>query len=81
MNKQKLLKISLISLICGIVTCAISYFFYHFVTDSGIGFVWNPEPGKPFVSEMLGDLTVLFIFGAAFSLILALVLYGDEKKK
>ena len=81
MNKKKLLKVSLISLICSIVTTVISYFFYHFVTDSGISLTWNPEPGKPFVSEMLGDLTILFLFAAAISLIFALVVYGDEDKK
>ena len=81
MTKKHLMKISLISLICGLVSCAISYFFFHFVTDEGITLTWHPEAGKPFVADMLGTLCVLFLFAAAFCLIVAQVVYGGKKEQ
>ena len=79
MNKKSLLKFSLILLIVGLCVLAIAYFFFHFVTDEGITLTWNPEAGKPFVSDMIGQLGTLFLFGSAVSLIAALVFFEDEK--
>ena len=78
--KNKLLKLSLWMIICAAIIFVINYFFFHFVTDSGISLTWNPEPGKPFVSNLIGNLGVLFIFGSAVSLMLALIVFGDEEK-
>ena len=77
--KNKLLKLSLWMLIIAAFVFVVNYFFFHFVTDSGISLTWNPEPGKPFVSNLIGNLGVLFIFGSAVSLMIALIVYGDEK--
>lgn len=77
--KNKLLKLSLWMLIVAAFVFVVNYFFFHFVTDSGISLTWNPEPGKPFVSNLIGNLGVLFIFGSAVSLMIALIVYGDEK--
>ena len=79
MNKKSLLKFSLILLIVGLCVLAIAYFFFHFVTDEGITLTWHPEAGKPFVSDMIGQLGTLFLFGSAVSLIAALVFFEDEK--
>lgn len=79
--KQKLLKLSLIMILIAAGILVFNYFFFHFVTDTGISFTWNPEPGKPFVSELIGDLAVLFIFGSAVSLLLAFFVFNDEDKK
>ena len=81
MTKQKLLKLSLITLLIGLGILAIAYFFFHFVTDSGITFTWHPEAGKPFVTDMIGQLAVLFLFTSAISAISALVLFGEENKE
>ena len=78
--KNKLLKLSLWMLIIAAFVFIFNYFFFHFVTDSGISLKWNPEPGKPFVSNLIGTLGVLFIFGSAVSLMLALIVFNDEKK-
>ena len=51
----------------------ISYFFYHFVTDTGISLTWNEEPGKPFVTNMIANLGVMFLFGSVTSVFLALL--------
>ena len=79
MNRKNLLKLSLISIICAIVVFIIAYFFFHFVTDSGITLTWHAEPGKPFVSYLIGTLGVLFTFASATYLTLALTLYGKDK--
>ena len=80
MTRQKLFKFSIISLVIGLILLAISYFFFHFVTDTGITLTWHPEAGKPYVSEMLGDLSVLFLFSSAVSAIAALVFTEKDSK-
>ena len=77
--KRKLLKLSLWMLIVSVFVFIVNYFVFHFVTDSGISLTWNPEPGKPFVSNLIGSLGVLFLFGSAASLMLALIVFNDEK--
>ena len=80
MTKKKLLKLSLVSLIIGLIVLAIAYFFFHFVTDDGITFVWHPEAGKPFVTDMIGQLGTLFLFTSAISAISAKIFFDEEKK-
>ncbi len=80
MNKKNLLRLSLITLIIGLIVLAIAYFFFHFVTDDGITFTWHPEAGKPFVTDLIGIFGVLFIWSSAMSLISALVFFKDENK-
>ena len=77
--RKKLFKTSLIMLICSAVIFVINYFFFHFVTDSGITTTWQPEAGKPFVADLIGNLGVLFIFGSAVSALCALVLFEKDK--
>ncbi len=79
MTKKKLLKLSLVTLIIGLAVLAIAYFFFHFVTDEGITLVWHPEAGKPFVTDMIGQLGTLFIFTSALSAISALIFFEEEK--
>ena len=80
MNRKNLLKLSLYSFICGLIVLVINYFFFHFVTDEGISLTWQPEPGKPFVTDMIGMLAVLFIFASAMCLLVTHIFYPKEKK-
>ena len=77
--KKKLLKLSLITFLIGLLVFAIDYFFFHFVTDEGIKLIWHPEAGKPFVTDLIGQLGVLFFFSSAMSLICAYVFFGKEE--
>ncbi len=79
MTRKKLLKVSLISLIVGVLVLAVAYFFFHFVTDEGITFVWHAEAGKPFVTDLIGIFGTLFLWGSAMTLIFALICFGKEK--
>ena len=81
MNKEKLLKLSLYCFISSVVVLVINYFFYHFVTDDGIGLTWNPEPGKPFVSDLIGQLGVLFLFASIMSLMIAFIFFPKQENK
>ena len=80
MTKQKLFKLSLITLAIGLGLLAIAYFFFHFVTDSGITFTWHPEAGKPFVTDMIGQLAVLVLFASSMSALSAVVFFGKDGK-
>ncbi len=80
MKRKELLKFSLISLIVGIIVLALSFFFFHFVTDDGITFIWHEEAGKPFVTLLIGILGVLFVFAGAISFIVALVFTEKANK-
>ena len=73
MNKNKFLKLSLYCLIISVIVFIINYFFYHFVTDEGISFTWNEEPGKPFVANLIGIFAVLFLFASVISLLIAYI--------
>ena len=79
MNRKNLLKLSLITLIIGLLVLAVAYFFFHFVTDEGITLTWHPEAGKPFVTDLIGFFGVLFLWSSAMSLISALVFFKKEK--
>ena len=72
--RDKLLKLSLWQVIIAAFVFAVNYFFFHFVTDNGISLTWQPEAGKPFVADLIGQLGVLFLFGAVFCLLCALIL-------
>ena len=77
--RKKLLKFSLISFLISALVLIINYFFYHFVTDGGITLTFHEEPGKPFVSGLIGQLGVLFLFAAAVSLIAAFIFFDKEE--
>lgn len=80
MNRNTLLKFSLITLIAGIVILAITFYTFHFVTDTGLTLTFHEEAGKPFVSELLGDLGVTMIGASVLSFIGAFVFFKKDKE-
>ena len=78
MYRKKLKKLSLISFLLSLFVLAVSYFFFHFVTDTGIG-SFQQEAQKPFVTDMLGQLAVLMIFLSIASLLIAYIVFEEEK--
>lgn len=78
--RKRLFKLSLISLGISAFIFIVNYFFFHFVTDLGITLVWQPEPGKPFVAQLIGIFATLFLFGSAASALAAVVLFDKEEK-
>ena len=76
--KKKLQKLSLISLITAIGLFGIAFYFFHFVTDSGFTLTYHEEAGKPFVTDLIGQFAVLFLFTSVISLIIAKIFYSEE---
>ncbi|MBR2040777.1 MAG: hypothetical protein IJ945_00145 [Oscillospiraceae bacterium] len=77
--KKKFRVLSLISFIISIIIFVLSYFMFHYLTDSGFTSVWQAEAGKPFVTELFADLGVLFLFSSIISLIISFIFFGDRK--
>lgn len=76
--KKKFLKLSLITLIVGVVFLILAFFTFHFVTDEGITLVWHPEAGKPYVTELIGDFGLLNLVVSFVSLLISFIFYGDK---
>lgn len=79
MKKKNFQKLALYCLIIGAVVLMISYFFFHYVTDEGITFVFHEEAGKPFVTNLIANFGVLFLFASAMSLMISLIFFKEEK--
>ena len=79
MNKKNLLKFSWITLVIGLSVLAVAYFFFHFVTDEGIQFIWRPEVEKWYVTLLIGMFGVLFVFASAISWLSALLFFKTEE--
>ncbi len=77
--RKKFLRLSLLSFLLAVAAFVLTYFFFHYVTSSGITTVWQAKSGKPFIAEMIGDLCVLFLFSGILSLGAAFVF--DDKGK
>ena len=81
MNKKTLLTFSWITCAIGAFLMVVAYFFFHFVTDNGIQFVWHPEVEKWYVTILIGVLGVLFLFASAISLLSACLFFKDDTEK
>jgi hypothetical protein len=77
--KQKMQKLSAWCFGLSLVTFALNYVCFHFLTDAGFTAVWQPEAGKPFVTALVGQLGVLLLFGAIMSLLAAKILFGEKE--
>lgn len=78
--KKNFQKLSLVSFVSSLVVFAINYFFFHFVNDNGISLVWQPEAGKPFVTDLIGQLGVHLLSAAVISLMISIIFFPKEEK-
>ena len=78
--RKKLFKLSIISFAISAFVLSFNYFFYHYFTAEGFTTVFHKEPQKPFVSDLIGQFGVLFLFASVMSLIIALVCYPKKEK-
>ena len=77
--KKKFEKLSVRSFVLAAVLLALSFVMFHFLTDSGFTTVFQQEAGKPFVTEMMADLGVLFLFSGILCRMIAKIFYPNEK--
>ena len=80
MNKNSLKKMSLYCLIIGLVLLVMTYFMFHYLTDTGFTSSFQEEPGKPFVTNMVGNLSTLFIYSSIISFISSFLFFKKEDK-
>lgn len=72
---KKLLKLSLVTLIIAVSLFIIDFYFFHFVTDDGFTLTYHEEAGKPFISNLIGNLAILFLFTSIISFIIRQIFY------
>ena len=78
--RKKLFKLGVIFLIIALVVFAINYYVFHYVTDDGLTLTWHEEAGKPFVTDLIGQLGTLLTFGSITSFLVGAVVFNNEKK-
>ena len=78
-TKNKLLKLSLYSIIIALVLFLINYYVFHFVTDDGFTLIFHEEAGKPFVANLIGQLATSFVFLSGESLLSSFIFFKEEK--
>lgn len=76
--RKRLNKLAIVCLILAIVIFIINYFVFHYVTDDGITLVWHPEAGKPFVTDLIGQLGASMIFASIISALSAKIICKKE---
>ena len=76
--KKNFLKLSLITLIVGLVFLVLAFFCFHFVTDEGITLVWHAEAGKPYVTELIGDFGILNLATSFISFLISQIFFKDK---
>ena len=81
LNRRSLYTLALITLAIGLVLLGIAYYFFHFVTDSGLTLTFHEEAGKPFVTMLIGVFAVHFLSASALSALAALVFFENEAKE
>ena len=62
--KGKFRKLSLALLVSAVITFIITYLCYHYLSPEGFLPVWQPEPGKPYVTFLFALLGVLFLLSS-----------------
>ena len=80
MNRRNFIKLSVICFIISVIVLAIDYFLFHYLTDAGFTLIKQEEAGKPFVTDLVGQLGVLFFFGGCISMLIAFIFCDKEKK-
>ena len=75
---QKFKKLSNWSFVLAVVLFALSFVLFHFLTDSGFTTVFQQEAGKPFVTEMVADLSVLFFFSGIVCRLAAGIFFPEK---
>ena len=72
---KKLLKLSLVTLIIAASLFIVNFYFFHFVTDDCFTLIYHEEAGKPFITNLIGNLGILFLFTSIISFIIRQIFY------
>ena len=78
--KKKFRKLSLALLVSAVITFVITYYFYHYLTADGFMTVWQPEPGKPYVTFLFALLGVLLLLSSIKMFFVSNIFFKKEKE-
>lgn len=76
--KKKLSALSAWCFLLALALFALSFVMFHYLTASGFTTVFQQEPGKPFVTELVAELGVLFLFGSILSLLVRRIFFRED---
>lgn len=79
--KKKLQKLSLVTGISSVFVFIIDFLVFHFVTDEGISLIFQPEAGKPFLAELIGQLGVHLLAAAVISLMISTIFFPKSENE
>ena len=81
MNRKKLVILAIVCLLLALAIFTLDFWIYHYITPEGtISPVFRQEVGKPLITQLLGNLGVMFLYSSLMSLILAMI-FGKGKEK
>ncbi|MBQ3496417.1 MAG: hypothetical protein IKC33_00560 [Clostridia bacterium] len=78
MMRKRLIKLSIISFIIAVVLFAIDYLIFHHLTDAGFVLQHQQEAGKPFVTDLVGQVAASFFFLGGASLLVGFICFDKE---
>lgn len=79
--RYNLFKLSGISFLISAIIFGIDYYCFHYVTDAGFTLEFHEEAAKPFLTDLIGQLGVLFLFLSMGALLVAWTCFPKKKKK
>ena len=78
-NRKNLMTLAVISGIVAVVMEILAYICFHFLGDEGFH-AWQPEAGKPFVTDMIGIFGILMLFACVVFVMIAQVCFPKKKE-
>ena len=82
MNRKKLVLLSIVCLLLALAVFYLDFWIYHYITPEGtVSPVFRQEVGKPLITQLLGNLGVMFLFSSLMSMVLAIIFGKGRAKK
>jgi len=78
--RRKFTIFGIICIVLALAVFALSYGMFHYLTDAGFTTQWQPEAGKPFVTEMVGNLGVMLLGSGILSLLAGKIFFPEKTK-
>ncbi|MBE6020979.1 MAG: hypothetical protein E7228_04435 [Clostridiales bacterium] len=80
--KKKCYILALVSFVLAIAIFVFTYFFFHYLGSEGVfTSVFHEEPVKPYVTELLGEFGVMFLFTGTISLLIGKIFFSKKDNK
>lgn len=78
--QKKFRKLSVWSFLLALAIFILSYVLYHYTLPSGaFTTIWQPTPGKPWVTLLVSVWGVMFLFASIMSLLIGRIFFGGKE--